>query len=705
MRFQYYFLIILALFLSTPVSSQDIISEEVVLRETPRKLYNQLIPSIGYPLAFNSRDEFNRVADKLSYPNSELQHKLYLLARLNMKSNIKDENKDEVARKLIEQLEAIAVTPYDFAIVNMLKGRYIGRVENNYEEAINLYNQALSQIQEYHELNSILLKHTIHEHLGMLYLITRKAKPALKHLNAYREHAYQLRNNYLITAAEAMLGKYYNKQGKQALALQHYSEAFRLANQEAYPKQTASLQLRLARVYRDLRQWDEALKHAHSAAESYRELGVFPYVSSAMTVMAMVNAEQGQWHRAIDYYLNAQQIDSKLGNITAQALNFHNLGEAHSNIGDIESSLNYLLQANQIFSSRNAKHYLIANELLIAEVAIKGERWQLAEQHASIALPLAKEMELTEEQVEALKYQAIAYKQLNKLDDALTALDTIIALNDHIEPQDANQYSPSLLTEQKLKLEISLMKDKLTKANKRQDTQNTLLAVITLICALLLIVIYHFYRQRKRQDKQLVKMTLLAKSDAATQLPGYYGFKSMLGNADEKGVLTMFNIPSLNSSDIEFGQRKSNQINQEIINAVKERFTSPCYLIRPGTFALKIKSEDDLSRLLVSLRQAIPETVPHSLLAVGCIKLPIFNDQKIKVPVDMQLETLQFALNGALSVSEHKDTYVSLRTLDFAPASIFSRPLYLHMEKAVQRGLIRVDSNEEKTNINWNSKN
>ncbi len=697
----YYLIAILFAVLFVPsASSQDILAEEVTIRETPKELYKSLIPSIGFPLEFNNRDEFNRVANKLSYPNVELQHKLYLLARLSLKITMKDTAKQD-AWHLIEQLKSIAVTPYDFAMVNMLEGRYIGRVENKYEEAIRLYNKALAQVQEYHDLKSILLKHTIHEHLGMLYLITRKAKPALKHLNAYREHAYQLRNNYLITASEAMLGKYYNKQGKQALALQHYSEAFRLANQELYPKQAASLQLRLARVYRDLRQWDEALTHAHAAAKNYRELGIMPFVSSAMTVMAMVYAEQNEWHRAIDYYLNAQQIDASLGNITAQALNFHNLGEAHANIGDIESSLNYLLQANDIFKAKNAKHYLVANELLIAEVAIKGKNWLQAEEHANKGLLIAQEKKLIEEQVEALRYQATAYKHLNEAAKAVTALESIIELNEQLEPQEANPYSASLLTEQKLKLEINLMKEKLAKANQIQDSQNTVLAVTILICALLLLVIYHSFRQRHRQGKQLTEMTIMARSDAATHLPGFYGFTSMLAEPNLEGVLLMLNLSALTNSDIAFGQKKSNQLNQAFIEAIEEKFATKCYLLQSGTYGLAINTNQNMHELAAEIRQLIPSSVSQSNLALGGIRMPIFSDNKIKVPADMQLETLQFALNGAMSTNQIPDSYVLLRTLDFAPASIFSRPLYLHMEKAIQRGLIRVDANTDKNEIIW----
>lgn len=86
----------------------------------------------------------------------------------------------------------------------------------------------------------------------------------------------------------------------------------------------------------------------------FKKMGNDTYLSSCMTVIAMVYGEQGDWNKAIDYYLNAQQLDAKRGNYIAQGLNFHNLGQAYSNINDNVNALKYLLMANQIFKENKA---------------------------------------------------------------------------------------------------------------------------------------------------------------------------------------------------------------------------------------------------------------------------------------------------------------------------------------------------------------
>lgn len=311
-------LLTLLMSVSWSVQSRDLESEEVELRETPQNMYDTLHKSLSFPIVFKNREQFEHVAQEQGYKPAEFMHLLQLLARLNMEPNVKSKVGVQDANAIIALLASIAESPYEQAFVAMLKGRYIGRTEQKYQEAITLYNEALSRINDSFDIEAMLLKHTIHEHLGGLHLVIRQDVPALMHFHTYRDIAYKLRNDYLIAAAESKLGHYYNKNQQLTKSLQHYSEAIRLSNRSNYPSMKTHLQLQLAKVYRDLKQWDEALKNAHEAADGFKKMGNDTYLSSCMTVIAMVYGEQGDWNKAIDYYLNAQQLDAKRGNYIAK---------------------------------------------------------------------------------------------------------------------------------------------------------------------------------------------------------------------------------------------------------------------------------------------------------------------------------------------------------------------------------------------------
>jgi hypothetical protein len=61
---------------------------------------------------------------------------------------------------------------------------------------------------------------------------------------------------------------------------------------------------------------------------------------------------------------------------------------------------------------------------------------------------------------------------------------------------------------------------------------------------------------------------------------------------------------------------------------------------------------------------------------------------------------LQYALAAAMEITE-QPAYVSLRPLNFAPAAVFMRPLYLNLTQALNRGIIRAESNRNTQEINW----
>ncbi|QIR14041.1 tetratricopeptide repeat protein [Shewanella aestuarii] len=346
----------------------------------------------------------------------------------------------------------------------MLKGRIKARVSQEYQYAINQYNDALNKVSTDVSLAATLFKFTIHEHLSSLHGLILQPTPALTHLNRYREIAYQLRNDYFIASAELMLGRYYNRVSEQAKSLQHYTEAFRVSSRTRYSGLKAMAQLNLARTYRDLDQWDEALKHAHDAAISFQELGRGPYVSEAFVVIAMTYAAQEKWNKAIDHYLNAQQINEDLGNELAQALANHNIAEAYYNLNNPSAALTYINMANEIFRAKNVKHYLVANESLYAQILIKQQMWPQAIEHANQSLAIAREKGLIEQELESLKHLSTAYRNSGELNLALDVIDNIIALTQAQEKQkhETNSDNNTELTEQKLKFELGLQQAKLS---------------------------------------------------------------------------------------------------------------------------------------------------------------------------------------------------------------------------------------------------
>lgn len=686
-------------------SSSQLIGKEIKLIESSAQLYQEMVQKLPFSLAFASRAEFYRTAEEQGFSASELEDEMQWFARLYLEPGIGTDNSLEKAAVIMASLEIIADTPYDLTYLAMLKGRKIGRERQDYQQAIEFYKAALKQPLTDEDIRTNLLLHNIHYQLGDLYRITLHHNQALSHFNHYRNLAYQLRDTYLIAKAETTLGLFYSQDEQFAKALQHYSEAIRLSESLDKPFLSATLSLRLARVYRDLQSWDEALEYAHKAADSFKALDKDNYLSSAMTVIAMVYGEQGLWNQAIDYYLNAQQIDAKRGNLTAQALNFHNLGEAYFNNNEANTALDFLMKANGLFLQKKSKHYLVYNDLLIAQVATHINDWNMVNDYAAKAFVLAKEQDLLEQMIEALRYRTKALKELGEIEKSLNLLEQLIGYTEQQSDAQAEKqtYNASSLTEQKLKLQLNQIQAVQKEHEERASQFRLGLIISALAGCFIALICFKQWRDKKNAQQQLQILQQTLTKDPMSGLPGYRALIKLLSLKEKPKMIAMFSLTDKHNLDIELGIESSQHLTKQLMAQLSQSLCNQAYLIRPGVFAITLTHNKDYQAVLLELRAIIDQKpqLKESVIHLGIISLPLLNDPDIKLEPSVYFNVLQMLTAGAISLGNEKDYFVSITPLNFAPAAIFSAPLYLHLEKAISRGLVKVASNENKTLIHW----
>ncbi|WP_434952461.1 tetratricopeptide repeat protein [Shewanella sp. HL-SH4] len=702
--------------LSASANATDLELQEITFRETPQELYLELRSSTQFPLEFSNKSQFDLIAKKLDMSPDDLIQQLILLARLNLESNVNSDTKNEDALTLIKQLRIVATTTLDKAVIIMLNGRLSARETQDYTYAISQYNDALNKVSSDLSLQATLFRFSIHEHLSGLYRMVLQPSPNLTHLNRYREIAYQLRNDYFIALAELELGRYYNRRSEPAKSLQYYTEAFRVGNRINYPGIKAHAQLNLARTYRDLEQWDEALKHAHDATTSFQTFDQGSYTAEALTVIAMIYAGKKEWNKAIDYYLNAQQVNERLGNEIGQGLNSHNIAEAYLNLNNGPAALAAIAKANSIFIAKNVTHYLVYNEALYTEILIKLAMWPEAIEHAKKSLVLATEKNLTDQKLEALKYLSMSYRKVGDLNAAIDIVDEIIELSNGINAVEEDNSESSGLTEQKLKFDLSLLQ---TKVNEQKTALNdSQLMTILLLCSAIVIVIVLLVtisRSQKiiRAQREYKQQYLL---EPISQLNGFRACILRLQNDKQSEISTfaLLKIEALTHSDTQMGLTESAKIIQSFINELSQLLTADIYVIKPGQFACCFNHAINAQDLLSTIEGYVAKTtlfnpiIPSfnrekklSRIYIGHINMPLLANPDISVSAELHFETAQYAIAAAMTQTEN--TYVSIKTLNFAPATIFSVPLYLNLTQALKRGIIKADSNQIITEESWPS--
>ena len=710
-----YLLLFFSLFTSSVVAAKDLEQQEIEFKENPGKLYIKLLKSTEYPQHFTTKEAFVQVANDLGFQPVELQRDLEVLARVNLEANLTSPTKYEDAKQLIEQLDLIATTAYDKAMVIMLKARLRGRENKEYQPIVVQYMDALNMINTDTSTQATIFKYILHEHLAGLNMMLLQSTAALSHFNRYREIAYQLHNDYFIAEAETALGKYYNRSGDKAKSLQHFSEAFRLANGVSYPQLKSQTLINLARTYRDLEQWDDALKYAHEAADIQQNLGLESYLAETLNVIAMVYEGQEKWTKAVDYYLNAQQVNERVGNIIAVGVNFHNVGGIYAKLDNIPAALNALQRANEIFRSLKTHHYLVHNELLFTQINAEQAQWEETIKHAKQTLELAKQLKQTDIEIEALEYLSNAYRKTNDLSAAIDTIESIVELIKITKESAKESNGHSEFTEQKLKFELTTLNSKLEQQianNKHNQFIIILFALSLIIVVSLMIFTWRKYIQKRRL---YLKSEAINHIEPTSQTPGYRAFIQTLDSIDltTAKTLALININELNHIDLQLGLTESRQFMQKFLVQMEQQFNTQVFMIRSGLIACYFDQPRDAEYIHAQTMQCLEtfKTIQTNIpnfsntcnahqISIGHINLPLIANPDVTISAQLHFETIQYALAAALAIPE-KPAFVSLRPLNFAPAAIFMPPLYLNLSQALNRGIIRAESNRNILEFNW----
>ncbi|MFT5790027.1 MAG: tetratricopeptide (TPR) repeat protein [Shewanella sp.] len=682
---------------------RDAVETEREFREFPNNLRQSINKNISTRPDFSSREELNRYAMKEGLSLVDVKFELQLLARLSLDLSSKNGDRYAVARKLIDQLKLVEDSDFDKSYNLMLNGRYVGKTKQDLKAAIAFYQQAVSAISAQSSIKEQVLLFALHEQLGVLHMMLRQNDPAIAHLNSSRAVALEITDPYMLAHAESILGKYYYKKEQYGKSLAHYSEAIKYTKIDENPTQDAHIKLQLARVYRDLKSWDDALHYAQSASDTFQSLGKEVYVSASMTVIAMIYGEQGQWYKAIDYYLNAQQIDAKLGNYIGQALTLHNLGEAYFKIGDSQTSISNLLRASDIFASRNSNHYLVYNHLLLAEVCNSISDWQQALKYADSAAAIAEKMKLNDELIQALTLSSTALKHLGQFEQAYQNIQTILALSakDGNKVDDEEQ-AKALFQLQKAKLELNQTKNDLQRNEGLLSTNRLILIVCLLALALTSILSLYLWRIKNNLRKKCTGLEQSSGLEPLTQTANYSAFiRDFVNYTNTFKTLALISLTDQLNSDLAQGYECNAKMNKQQIESLSDTLNCQVYIIRPGLFLLSFDVNINPDTLLNNIESSLIDNYGDTHLHMGLLSLPLLADPALKLSAEQHFGTLQMMLSAAMTLGKQQNYYVTLKPLNFASSGIFEPPLYLNIEKSIIRGIIKIETNGIKDDIVW----
>ncbi|WP_299002746.1 hypothetical protein [uncultured Shewanella sp.] len=696
------------LMLSFYVKSEDEFVNEVRLRETPHLRLQDLLAHLPNKYAFNGQGEFAQLVRTYHLNSTEFKQQLMQLARIylltDININLNANERYQLAKNIIDSMDKVVETPFEHSMLLMLKGRYLKQTAQDYTAAIDLYKQALDKIGLQSSSDTLLLKYILYEGLGIMYRMVKQNDLSLSYLNQGKMLAFSIKNKYLIVKSEIYLGRYHHTKKELKESLDHFTQAIMLSEHIKMPALRAELYMQVARVYKSLNQWDDALKYTQDASFIYTKIKKEHKVIAAIRLMAMIYAEKGQWNYAIDYHLTALQSDIHLENLIGQAIDYHNLGEAYFQNEDYKSAYNYLKKADVIFSEKHSNHYLVYNDLLLANVTLALNQYNMAKNYATSAFAKAKQLHLIDEQKQALQLQITIYKQLKQFSHALSALESWLKLDALIPPYTKNtRHANAMLAQQKLKSTLFNAKHQHNSDMSLQTRYQYIFIVMLGLITFITIAYIALWRHRLQLKRLLSEQSAFIDTDPIVNVPGYHAFMTRLSesNLNHASSIVLCSLTDQLNADLTLGFQANRDLHLKQHDALSRALKADVFHIRSGLFACYIPRNTDATSLILALRACLDDNHWQTRFHIGLLNLPLHADPAIKVDLETHFTAAQMMLSGAMSLQEPQDIYVTMTTLDFAPASIFSPPLYQHLTRSIDRGLVKIESNGDKNNISW----
>ncbi len=204
---------------------------------------------------------------------------------------------------------------------------------SNYQEALDLYNQALGV---WRSVNFQTGEAATLNNLAVVYTELGDYNQALATYNRALELVQDLGNPKSIAATLNNIGGSYSDLERYSQALVHYQDALKLWQDEEDRRGQASTLNNIGFVYAKLDKPDNALATYVNALPLWEKLGDRAGKASTLNNLGYVYAQQGNLELALTYYNQALDLRRQVGDRPKEALTLYSIAQAQRQQGKLE---------------------------------------------------------------------------------------------------------------------------------------------------------------------------------------------------------------------------------------------------------------------------------------------------------------------------------------------------------------------------------
>ncbi|MES2287809.1 MAG: tetratricopeptide repeat protein [Bacteroidota bacterium] len=365
--------------------------------------------------------------------------------------------------------KGVATAYNNIGIIDMNQG--------NYDAAFDNYSIALKIYKEIDFKKGIA---NCYNNLGLIFYnkgdYGKSLDNALKALKMREE----IKDKVGVGMSYSNIGNIYLSQGNSTKALEFYFKSLKL-NKESGNRPAESISLNnIGLLYGDMKENEKALDYHFKALKINRELGDQKAIAMSHNNLGLVYSHLGNYGDALENQLLSIEINKKIGNTLGLAVSYSNIGNVYTEMRKFEDALHFNYEALNLCRKIGYK------------AGVK-----------DVYFSLADLFEKKEDYKQALEYHVL-FTNLK---------DTLINEESNKQMADMNTKYGSEKKDKEIQL---LNKDKEKQASLAAAElwkQQVILFSVSMFLLLVLafaIVIYRSFRQKKRLNEELEKLSIVA---------------------------------------------------------------------------------------------------------------------------------------------------------------------------------------------------
>ena len=383
------------------------------------------------------------------------------------------------------------------------------------------------------------------------------------------------------------IGSIYSELSNHEKAIEYFEKSIKYSNESNYTRALALATQNMGYSLFSLKKHEEALNYFNQSLKASEEIGDFAFMANSMSAIGGIYLEQDKYDLAMGHFVNGLKISKELNNKASIAGFLMNLGELYYKIAT-SSIDNTSLEKNYIVSFNKKKN--LNKSINSFEEAI------------SIFESIGK----LNNKLNGYYLLAKAYDEKGSHEERADILEKYLNLKDSIFTQDKEKEIASLLSVREKDIaEKQLRIQKLENVRRRNESYALYGGL-----ALLVLVLFVIYRQRKLSDKLLLNILpqSIAKrlkkkehpiadhfDNASVVFIDIVGFTMMSTNVKAERVVEVLNIIFTKFDEI------ANKYNLEKIKTIGDSYMAVSGVPIPDKdhaknmahFALQVKSEMD----------------------------------------------------------------------------------------------------------------